>query len=50
LAFVAFGGLFFDFLTPFKLGGHNFKNFIPFFMSFSAPKAPIRGVQVFFGH
>jgi hypothetical protein len=41
---------FFEFLTPSTLGGHNYLNFIPFLMIFSASYVPIKGVQVFFGH
>jgi hypothetical protein len=42
--------LFKKILTPSTLGGHNFFNFIPFLTIFSAPYAPIKGVQIFFGH
>jgi hypothetical protein len=42
--------VFFKFLTPFTLKGHNFLNFIPFFTFFSALDAPIEGVQVLFEH
>jgi hypothetical protein len=38
---------FFEFLTPFTLGNHNFLNSIPFSMIFSVPYASIGGVQVF---
>jgi hypothetical protein len=41
---------FFEFLTPSTLGGHNFLNPIPFLIIFSAPYAPIGGVEVLFGH
>jgi hypothetical protein len=41
---------FFEFLTLFTLGGHNFFNSIPFLMIFNVTNAPIGGVQVFFGH
>jgi hypothetical protein len=41
---------FFEFLTPFILGGHNYLNFIPFLTIFSAPYLPIKRVQIFFGH
>ncbi len=47
-AFVVFGGLFFEFLTPSILRGHNFFNSIPFFTIFNALDAPIEGVQVLF--
>jgi hypothetical protein len=40
--------VFFEFLTPSTLGGHNFLNSIPFFMIFNAPYTPIGGVQVLF--
>jgi hypothetical protein len=50
LAFVAFGGFFFEFLTPSPLKGHNFLNSTSFLMIFSALEAPIRGVQVLFRH
>jgi hypothetical protein len=50
LAFVMFDGLFFEFLTPFTLGGHNFLVSNPFLTIVSVPDAPIGGVQVFFGH
>jgi hypothetical protein len=46
--FVVFGGLFFEFLTPSILRGHNFFNSISFFTIFSALDAPIGGVQVLF--
>ncbi len=45
LVFVAFGGFFFEFLTPSTLRGHNFLNSIPFLMIFSAPDAPIKGFK-----
>ncbi len=45
-----FDGLFFEFLTPFTLGGINFFNSNTFLMIFRAPNAPIGGVQVLFGH
>jgi hypothetical protein len=41
---------FFEFLTPYTLGGHNFLNFIPFLIIFNALKAPIKGVQVLLRH
>jgi len=50
LAFVVLGGFFFEFLTPFTLGGCNFLTSIPFSTIFNVPNAPIGGVQVFFGH
>jgi hypothetical protein len=50
LAFVAFGGLKKKNLTPSTLKSHNFLNSILFFIFFSALDAPIRGVQVLFGH
>jgi hypothetical protein len=50
LAFVAFSGLFFQLLTPSTLGAFNFFNYIPLLMSFNALEAPIRGVQILFGH
>jgi hypothetical protein len=34
LAFITFCAFFFEFLTPFILGGWNFFNSIPFFMIF----------------
>jgi hypothetical protein len=40
LAFVTFGGFFFEFLTPFTLGVHNFFNYIPFLKIFIVPNAP----------
>ncbi len=49
-AFVTFGGLFFEFLAPFTLKGHNFLNFIPFLMIFNALNTPIGGVQFLFKH
>jgi hypothetical protein len=36
MAFVTFGGLIFEFLTPFILGGHNLFTFILFLMIFRA--------------
>jgi hypothetical protein len=48
--FVAFSGLFFEFLTLFTLGGHNFFNFIPFLMIFGALNAPIGKVKILFKH
>jgi hypothetical protein len=49
--FVTFGDLFFfEFLTPFILGGCNFLNPNPFLMIFSASKTPIRRVQILFEH
>jgi hypothetical protein len=39
---------FFEFLTLFSLGGNNFLKSILFWMIFSAPKAPIGGLQVMF--
>ncbi len=50
LAFVAFGGLFFEFLTPFTLRGHNFFNSISFLTIFNALNTPIGGLQVYFEH
>jgi hypothetical protein len=50
LAFVAFNGFFFKLLISSIVGGHNFLNSIPFFMIFSVPNAPIKRVQVLFGH
>jgi hypothetical protein len=50
MAFVTFGGLIFEFLTPFILGCHNFFTFILFLMIFRAQEAPIGGVQVLFIH
>jgi hypothetical protein len=50
LAFVSFGGFFFEFLTPFTLTGHNFFNSIPFLMIFNAPDVLIRRVQILFKH
>jgi hypothetical protein len=44
LAFVTFGGFFFEFLTPFTLGAHNFFNYIPFLKIFIVPDAPIARV------
>ncbi len=41
------GLLFFEFLTPSTLGGHNIINFISFLMIFSALEVPIGKVQVF---
>jgi hypothetical protein len=50
LAFVVLGGFFFfEFFTPSTLGHHNFLNFIPFSMIFSATNVPIKGVQFLFG-
>jgi hypothetical protein len=43
LAFVVLGGFFFEFFTPSTLGHHNFLNFIPFSMIFSATNVPIKG-------
>jgi hypothetical protein len=40
----------FEFLTPSILRGHNFLNSIPFFTIFSAPNAPIGGVQLLIKH
>ncbi len=48
--FIAFSGLFSEFLTPSTLGSHNFLNFIQFLTIFNAPKALVGGVQVFFRH
>ncbi len=42
--------VFFEFLTPSTLGGCNFLKSIPFWTMFSLPDAPIRGVQILFGH
>jgi len=50
LAFVTFGGLFFEFFDPFILKAHNFINSIPFFMMFCALNVPIGGIQVLFKH
>jgi hypothetical protein len=41
---------FFELLTPFTLGGHNFLNYIPILTISSLPNALIKGVQVLFGH
>jgi hypothetical protein len=49
LAFVAFSGLFFEFLTPSTLEGCNFLHFILFLTIFNAPYALIRGVQNLLG-
>jgi hypothetical protein len=40
-AFVAFGGLFYEFLTPFILRGHKFFNSILILTIFNAPNAPM---------
>jgi len=37
-------------LDPSTLGGYRFLNSIPFLMIFNVPNAPIKGVQVLFGH
>jgi hypothetical protein len=37
-------------LDPLTLGGCNVFNYNPFLTIFSAPNAPIEGVQVLFGH
>jgi hypothetical protein len=37
LAFITFNGFFFEFLTPYTLGGHNFFHSIPFLTIFNAP-------------
>ncbi len=37
---------FFEFLTPFNLGGYNFFNSIPFSMIFNVSDTPIGGLQV----
>jgi hypothetical protein len=37
-------------LDPSTLEGRNFFNYNPFLTIFSAPDAPIEGVQVLFGH
>jgi hypothetical protein len=50
LAFVMFSGLFFEFLTPFTLGAHNFLISNLFLTIVCVPDAPRGGVQVFFGH
>jgi hypothetical protein len=41
---------FFEVLTPFILGDHNFINSIPYSAIFNAPNVPIKRVQVLFGH
>jgi hypothetical protein len=41
LAFITFGGLFFQILDPSTLGGRNFLNFNLFLTIFNAPDAPI---------
>jgi hypothetical protein len=51
LAFVTFNGLPFQVFHPVYFGpGHNFFNFVPFFMIISVPNVPIRGVQILIGH
>jgi hypothetical protein len=42
-----FNGLFFEFLSPFTVGGHNFFISNPFLMIFSVLDAPRGGFQVF---
>jgi hypothetical protein len=49
LAFVAFDGSFFEFLTPYTLGGHNSLNYIMFLPIFNAREVAIGRVEVFFG-
>jgi hypothetical protein len=45
-----FSGLFFfEFFTPFNLGGRNFLNFNPLLTIASVSDAPRQGVQVVFG-
>jgi len=48
--FVAFGGFFFEFLTPSTLKGHNFLDSILCLKFFNALDAQIKGVQVLFKH
>jgi len=50
LAFVTFGGLFFEFFDPSILRGHNFINSIPFYTMFCALNMLIGGIQVLFRH
>jgi hypothetical protein len=51
MGFVLLGGLFFlSSWPPLLWRGCNFLKFNPFFTIFSAPDAPIGGVQVLFGH
>ncbi len=51
LTFVAFGDLFFfEFLTPFTLGGHNFLIYNPYLTIVSVLYALRGGVQDWFGH
>ncbi len=51
LAFVAFGGFFFELLiNSVYFEGHNFFNYVPFLMNFSALGMLIGGVQFFFRH
>jgi hypothetical protein len=41
---------FFEFFTPFTLGGHNFLNSNIFLTIFNAPNVPMGEIQVLFGH
>jgi len=50
IGFVAFSGLFFEFLTPLYFGGCNFPNSNLFLTIFSAPNVPIKKVQVLSRH
>jgi len=45
LAFLMFDGFFFELLTPFTLGGHNFLNFIMFLIIFNALEVSIKGIK-----
>ncbi len=46
----SFWWCFLKFLTHSTLGGCNYFNSIPFLTIFNVPNAPIKGVQIFFGH
>jgi hypothetical protein len=50
VAFVTFGGFFFEFLTLLFLKGYNFLILIPFLIILSALDSPIGGVQILFKH
>ncbi len=49
-AFIVFRGSFFEFLTPFTLGGHNFLISNPVLMIANVLDVPRGEVEVLFGH
>jgi hypothetical protein len=50
MAFVVLNGFFFEFLTPFTLGRHNFLTLILFLITFNLLNAQRGRLQVLFAH